>query len=83
MIDVNKLASVQDKVYDRFNVNCMQYGDTYIKMVLAMAEMVVEQFPVEELTADVQETLTCWNCHMLNHAIDIIKHVDKYSLRRV
>lgn len=78
---IEALMNIEDQVYEDFNVNCRQYGDTYIKMVLTMALKAIESVPVEDMTSEVSEILTASNFHQINHAIDIIKHLDKYSGR--
>lgn len=79
---VAALMDIENQVYDAFNVTCKQYGDTYIKMVLSMAQKVIESIPVEALTPDIKKELEAYNFHAVNHAIDLVLITDKYSGRQ-
>lgn len=78
---ITKLMDIENKVYDQFNVTSRQYGDTYIKMVLTMAMLIIDNVPIDTITKEVRDYLTECNFHQVNHAIDLILHVDKYSMR--
>lgn len=81
MVDV--LKNIEDRVYKEFNVESRPYGDTYIKMILAMSEIIVNDIPVEDLNDDIQAKLTDDNFHMVNHAVNVVRYLDKYSYRHL
>ena len=81
MVDV--LMNIENKVYDDFGVNCRPYGDKYILMILAMSEKIINEVPIEALTKELQKSLEARNFHMVNHAIDVVKHLDQYSYRNL
>lgn len=79
---VDIIGNIEDKVYIEYNTNCRLYGDDYIKMVIRMAQLIIEQVNIEDLTDELQEQLTDYNYHQANHAIDMIKSIDKFSYRQ-
>ena len=78
-IIINNLETMQDNIYDRYNVTCRQYGAKYMAMLLELAKDIVGVYDPDELTQDIQDALTDNNCHLCSIAIDVIKNFSKYA----
>ena len=75
----NKIMNIQDKVYDDFGVNSAPYADKYILMVLCMAEEIIKTVHIEDVNEEVQDIITCNNCHMAGNALNLVLQVHKYD----
>ena len=81
MDTVNSLINIESYIYDDFQVYCRPYGYKYICMVLRMAQEITRTLDLEDITQEVRDILTNENYHMINHAIDSVMNIDKYSYR--
>jgi hypothetical protein len=78
---VNSLMSIENNIYNEFGVNSRPYGIKYMEMIFRMCQEITNNIDIDMLTPDVKQVLTCNNFHMVNHAIDLVHAIDKYSMR--
>ena len=79
-IIADNISNIGGAVYNDYGVNCRQYGARYILMVLDMAKNIIMKYNPDQLTPEVQNILTEYNAHPENHAINVIKSLEKYAL---
>ena len=78
---VDNLANIQSEVYDLFNTDHALFGIKYDQMVLAMAQKILTDINIDDITPEVIDGLTACNSHMVVHAIEAVQMIDKYSCR--
>ena len=76
---VNDLIDIDNYIWGKYGYTCRPAGYEYIELVLNIADQIAYRFNPDIITDDIQEVLTNENYHTLNHAIDIVKHVNKYA----
>lgn len=77
---INKIYDIDTSITLKYDLKQKPKGTRWLYVVLDIAEKILDEIPLEELTPDVLDQLTDQNFHTARHAAEILLHLNKYTL---
>lgn len=77
---VKAIQDIDTVIYKKYDLRQKPKGTRWLYVVLDMAEKILDEIPLEELTPDVLDQLTDQNYHTARHAAEILLHLNNYTL---
>lgn len=77
---INKIYDIDTSITLKYDLKQKPKGARWLYVVLDIAEKILDEIPLEELTPDVLDQLTDQNYHTARHAAEILLHLNNYTL---